>query len=113
MQEALTNTARHANATRVRIALKEEDGAVYATISDNGCGFDVETLMKTPGQERGLGLAGMQERAMLLDGRLEIKSRSGEGTTIEVRLPLRSGAGADLIPYAEGSSSTGQSALRV
>nr|BBH95270.1 hypothetical protein KTA_34690 [Thermogemmatispora argillosa] len=89
VQEALTNTARHANATRVSIVLREEEGAVYATISDNGCGFDVEALMKTPGQERGLGLAGMQERAVLLDGTLEIKSRPGEGTTIEVRLPLR------------------------
>ncbi|MBX5451604.1 sensor histidine kinase [Thermogemmatispora sp.] len=89
VQEALTNTARHANATKVSIVLREEEGAVYATISDNGCGFDVEALMKTPGQERGLGLAGMQERAVLLDGTLEIKSRPGEGTTIEVRLPLR------------------------
>ncbi|WP_052888328.1 sensor histidine kinase [Thermogemmatispora carboxidivorans] len=103
VQEALTNTARHANATRVSIALREEEGAVHATISDNGCGFDVEALMKTPGQERGLGLAGMQERAVLLDGSLDIQSRPGAGTTIEVRLPLRqsdsqSGLYAELTP---------------
>ncbi|WP_376796902.1 ATP-binding protein [Thermogemmatispora sp.] len=100
VQEALTNTARHANATKVSIVLREEDGAVYATIRDNGCGFDVEALMKTPGQERGLGLAGMQERAVLLDGTLEIKSRPGEGTTIEVRLPLRHND-AESVSYAE------------
>jgi two-component system sensor histidine kinase UhpB len=106
VQEALTNTARHANATRVRIALREEEGAVYATISDNGRGFDVEALMRTPGQERGLGLAGMQERAVLLDGTLEIKSRPGEGTTIEVRLPLQTARGAAAPPLQGATAQT-------
>ena len=88
VQESLTNTARHANAHKVLITMKEGADAVYVTIKDDGCGFDVGTLLKTPDQERGLGLAGMNERAVLLDGSLSIHSGSGRGTIIEVHIPL-------------------------
>ena len=88
VQESLTNTARHANAHKVLITMKEDADAVYVTIKDDGCGFDVGTLLKTPDQERGLGLAGMNERAVLLDGSLSIHSGPGYGTTIEVHIPL-------------------------
>jgi len=90
VQECLTNTAKHANANRVTITLKEETNRVYARITDDGKGFDYEALLKTPGQERGLGLAGMNERAVLLDGTLNIHSTSGRGTIIEVSIPLSS-----------------------
>jgi two-component system, NarL family, sensor histidine kinase UhpB len=90
VQECLTNTAKHANANRVTITLKEETDRVYARITDDGEGFDYEALLKTPGQERGLGLAGMNERAVLLDGILNIHSAPGQGTIIEVSIPLRS-----------------------
>src|SRR5436305_5789259 len=91
VQECLTNTAKHANANRVTITLKEETDRVYARITDDGEGFDYEALLKTPGQERGLGLAGMNERAVLLDGTLNIHSTSERGTIIEVSIPLPSG----------------------
>ena len=68
--------------------MKEETASVYARITDDGEGFDYETLLKTPGQERGLGLAGMNERAVLLDGTLNIYSTTGRGTIIEVNIPL-------------------------
>src|SRR5437870_46271 len=90
VQESLTNTARHANANRVTITLKEETARVYARITDDGEGFDYEALLKTPGQERGLGLAGMHERSVLLDGTLSIHSTSERGTIIEVSIPLPS-----------------------
>lgn len=90
VQECLTNTAKHAHANRVTITLKEETDKVYARITDDGEGFDYEALLKTPGQERGLGLAGMNERAVLLDGTLTIQSISGRGTIIEVSIPLPS-----------------------
>ncbi|MGZ3615670.1 MAG: ATP-binding protein [Ktedonobacteraceae bacterium] len=90
VQECLTNTAKHANATRVTITLNEESERVYGRITDDGTGFDYETLLKTPGQERGLGLAGMNERAVLLDGTLTIHSTPGRGTLIEVSIPLPS-----------------------
>jgi len=88
VQESLTNTAKHANANRVTISLKEEAASVRAKITDDGEGFDYEALLKTPGQERGLGLAGMNERAVLLDGTLNIHSTLGRGTIIEVSIPL-------------------------
>ena len=90
VQECLTNTAKHANANRVTITLKEETNRVYARITDDGQGFDYEALLKTPGQERGLGLAGMNERAVLLDGTLNIHSTPERGTIIEVSIPLPS-----------------------
>src|SRR5947209_15731862 len=88
VQESLTNTARHANAHKVSITLKEDTEAVYATITDDGRGFDYETLVKSGGQERSIGLAGMQERAVLLDGVLTIHSTPRQGTKVEARIPL-------------------------
>ncbi len=89
IQESLTNVARHAHAHKVSIALKEDADAVYATISDDGIGFDAEQLQRTPGpgQERGWGLVGMHERASLLDGSLVIDSQPGSGTIVRVRIP--------------------------
>ncbi|MBV8695308.1 MAG: sensor histidine kinase [Chloroflexi bacterium] len=88
VQESLTNIARHAQAHKVSIVLKEDADAVYATITDDGHGFNAEKLQKTPRQERGLGLVGMYERAHLLDGTLTIVSHIGHGTQIEVRIPI-------------------------
>lgn len=88
VQEALTNVAKHAHAHKVTVTLREETDAVYATITDDGRGFDVEELQRTTDQDRGLGLVGMQERALLLDGTLTIDSGHGHGTTIQARIPL-------------------------
>jgi two-component system sensor histidine kinase UhpB len=88
VQEALTNTAKYAKATKVRVSVSEDQNSVCATINDNGQGFDAQTILKLPWQERGLGLAGMHERAALLDGSLIIITEPGKGTTIEARLPL-------------------------
>ncbi len=88
VQEALTNTAKYAKATKVRITVGEANGNVCATISDNGKGFDALTILKLPWQERGLGLAGMHERATLLNGSLLITTEPGHGTTIQVIIPL-------------------------
>ena len=90
VQECLTNTAKHAKASKVTITMNEEPERVYARITDNGTGFDYTALLKTPGQERGLGLAGMHERAVLLDGTLNIHSMPGQGTIVEVSIPLPS-----------------------
>jgi two-component system, NarL family, sensor histidine kinase UhpB len=88
VQECLTNTAKHANASKVTITLKEEKNRVYARITDDGQGFDYGALLKTPGQERGLGLTGMSERAVLLDGILNIHASPEQGTIIEASIPL-------------------------
>ena len=80
-QEALTNVARHAQASRVRVRLESRDGAIALQVIDDGCGIDA-------GAGRGsLGLVGMRERAAALGGRLEIGVADGGGTRVHLRVP--------------------------
>lgn len=81
-QESLTNVARHAGASRADVVLKAEKNIVTLTIADDGCGFDVSALA----ENKGLGMAGMRERAGLVGGILEIQSLPGEGTRVYLRL---------------------------
>jgi two-component system, NarL family, sensor histidine kinase UhpB len=84
VQEALTNILRHAQATRVGVAMREEDGMFILTVADNGRGITpAEVLSKGS-----LGLLGMQERAHLFGGRVDIDGLKGTGTTLHVRIPL-------------------------
>jgi len=83
VQEALTNIVKHANATRISISLARRASGVAAVIEDDGAGFDQRAV-----RDGGVGLLGMRERLALLDGRLEIESRPGAGTTIVAEVPL-------------------------
>jgi signal transduction histidine kinase len=85
VQEALTNIARHAQATRALIRLEEGAGSIRLTVQDNGCGFDVPSVMGT--DERGVGLLGIRERVELIGGVLAIDS-SPRGTRISVDVPV-------------------------
>lgn len=82
-QEALRNVERHAAARNVRVCLEFANSHVRLTAEDDGIGFDVEPTRR---QGRGLGLVGMQERAQLLGGRLEVHSRPDRGTTVVAEL---------------------------
>jgi PAS domain S-box-containing protein len=84
LQESLTNVVRHAAATRVEVDLHCEAGHITLTVRDNGRGIP-ESQAHAPGA---LGLLGMRERALLLGGRCDIIGLPGEGTRVEVRLPL-------------------------
>ena len=84
VQEALTNVARHAQATRVSVVL-EWRREVVLFVEDNGAGFDTEAALAST--ER-LGLRGMRERLALAGGTLVIESEPGKGTTLIVRIPL-------------------------
>jgi two-component system, NarL family, sensor histidine kinase UhpB len=88
VQEALTNTAKHASAHHVQVELRRSAGEVVACISDDGQGFDVEDVMRS--RERGLGLFGMQERLSLVEGQLLIDSAPRRGTRIQARVPIES-----------------------
>ena len=94
VQEALTNILRHAQATEVRVAMKEEEDGVFAlTVTDNGRGITAgEKLSRTS-----LGLLGMQERARLIGGHVEIVGRAGMGTTLHIRVPLARAASGGII----------------
>ncbi|NLG27828.1 MAG: sensor histidine kinase, partial [Chloroflexi bacterium] len=83
VQEALTNVARHAEATRVDVVLTRRDGRVIAIVEDDGAGFDPSGA----GDGQGLGLVGMRERAELLGGTLTVESSPGQGTTIYLEVP--------------------------
>lgn len=89
IQESLTNTAKHAHAHHVWVTLTEDGLLLRATIRDDGQGFDAVGMLRRHWQDRGLGLAGMQERAALIDGVVEIESEPGAGALITVTIPLR------------------------
>ncbi len=90
VQEALNNIAKHAQADRVEIALVKKDSRIYASVQDNGKGFDVDKVVHPEAPERGFGIVGIQERVSLLGGQLEIQSRPGFGTLISIEIPCES-----------------------
>jgi two-component system, NarL family, sensor histidine kinase UhpB len=77
-QEALSNAARHSSAKRIAVTLRRSERGVELKVSDDGDGFAFEQ------SERGLGIAGMRERALLVGGELTIESRPGQGTTVRL-----------------------------
>lgn len=89
-REAMLNTLKHAEAGRVvvRIDTDPEDGALVLTVTDDGRGFGEEERRDRPGH---LGLSGMEDRATVAGGRLEVDSTPGRGTTVRLRLPLPEG----------------------
>jgi len=83
-QEALTNILRHAQATRVNIQMKAEEGDYIFTISDNGRGI---TEAEQSGK-RTLGLLGMRERAHIAGAKIDITGSEGKGTVVTMRIPI-------------------------
>ena len=90
VQEALTNVARHAEASHVSVLLEQRRGSVIGIVEDDGRGFDVEGVL-TSGQLKRLGLHGMQERASLVGGKLTLESTPGIGTAVFIEIPLDDG----------------------
>jgi PAS domain S-box-containing protein len=86
-QEALTNIARHASAKNVGLTLHGTSSGLELIIRDDGAGFDVEAARTRAIRGGSIGLIGMQERASLAGGSIEIRSRPGAGTEIRARFP--------------------------
>jgi signal transduction histidine kinase len=86
-REALSNAARHAQATRADVRVTQRDGRVRLEVSDDGRGFDPS--LRIPSDHR--GIANMRERAARLGAALEVVSQDGAGTRIILSLPLRPG----------------------
>ena len=96
VQEALTNVATHAQATRITVAVRETNGAVTVTVSDNGRGIPRERF----GSVDSLGMLGMRERAALLGGAVDVRGNRPHGTVVTLSIPLaeRRAAPRDELP---------------
>jgi signal transduction histidine kinase len=86
-QEALANVARHAQASRVDVAIQKVDGSVRMRIRDNGKGF-LEARVRSARKRKRLGLLGMRERLEMVGGSFAVRSTPDRGTTVQVQIPL-------------------------
>ena len=88
VQEALTNILKHAQANNVSVVVECQQNNLQVMVEDDGKGFDTEYLSYKATTEGRLGVVGMQERADMVKGTLDIESTPGAGTTVFVRIPL-------------------------
>ena len=82
----MANIARHARATSVSVELNRDADSIWLNVSDDGQGFDIQQKDQTVGH----GLANMRARAEELGGNFEVESVIEQGTSIRLRLPVRS-----------------------
>lgn len=88
IQEALTNAAKHSDATEIDVAISgTPERGVNCVITDNGCGFNVDEILGDSSSRHGFGLRTMTDRASSAGGELHVESEPGEGTTIRVSVP--------------------------
>ena len=85
IQESLTNIAKHAHASKVTLTLKEVEGKITLTITDDGIGFNPADIDKV-GYNKGLGLIGMRERTEALGGNISVSSSPGKGTKVIIEV---------------------------
>ncbi len=85
-QEALTNVARHAQASRVEVSIQKLPDCVCMKIKDDGKSFQVERVLHGKGSKR-LGLLGMRERLEMVGGHFGVESVQGKGTTVIAQFP--------------------------
>lgn len=87
-QEAITNIAKHSQASSVLVQIEERGGELVFEVEDDGKGFDVAAASRPEKKRVSFGLMGMQERVELLGGTLTIESSPGEGTRLVLFVPL-------------------------
>jgi len=92
-QEVLTNVLRHSRASNIYVKLYQRQNKLELEVMDDGRGITEDEQKNT----RSLGLLGMKERALLVDGEVVIKGALGKGTTVIVRIPLSEDSGSQLI----------------
>ena len=80
----MTNVARHSDATRLEIKLRQNDGVASLEIRDDGKGIPAEKVR----DHRSLGIIGMRERARRIGASVEVEGVEGRGTTVSVRIPV-------------------------
>jgi signal transduction histidine kinase len=88
LQECLTNIGKHASAENITVLIRQHDDRTVFMVEDDGRGFDAEQILNSGATAKGLGFTTMRERALLLNGTLDIASREGKGTRITLQIPL-------------------------
>ena len=88
VRELIINAIKHAGATRIDVRVKRENGTLILGVKDNGAGFDPAVVKPRSGEHGGFGLFNVRERLKQCNGRIEVVSRPGEGTTITITVPL-------------------------
>jgi two-component system CheB/CheR fusion protein len=88
VQEALTNVAKHAKASRLSLILNRRADDILVIIEDDGVGFDVENGTESTRSGPRLGLVGMKQRVQAVGGDFQVESTPGSGTTVFVRVPV-------------------------
>ncbi|MCY9508970.1 sensor histidine kinase [Paenibacillus larvae] len=106
VQEAFSNTFKHANASYVSLELAFNQDHVTITITDNGVGFDVEITEQKIAKGNNFGILGMRERLQLLEGTMNIFSKKNVGTKIKMHIPIRSENKEDVINGLPGKPQT-------
>jgi PAS domain S-box-containing protein len=89
VQEALTNVAKHANASLVSVSVSQRGSAAVLSVRDNGIGFDSDKWLSAP---KGMGLLNIKERVDMLGGSFEIISHPRKGTKLNIQIPFSGGA---------------------
>jgi len=89
-QEAVSNAIRHGAASRIRLNLRCQDGAVTLVIEDNGSGFDSSAKQPNSDGDESFGLSSIRERAWLVGGQADIQSYPGAGSSLKIIIPLTS-----------------------
>jgi len=87
IQECLTNAAKHAGLCKAFIELQEEDNRVYLEYRDDGTGF----IYGDMGKDNRMGLKGIRNRVVMMDGEMSISAMPGRGMNLQCRIPLKSG----------------------
>jgi signal transduction histidine kinase len=90
VQEALTNVARHAQASRVEVSIQKLPGRIRMKIKDDGKSFQVQRVLQAKGNKH-LGLLGMRERLEMIGGNFGVESAPGKGTIVQAQIPLGNG----------------------
>ena len=94
LQESIINVSRHSNAKNVLVALEGSESHIAICLEDDGDGFDIQDLEKGSFEGgRGLGILGMKERALLVNGELKLQSKPGGGTKVFIWIPLKNEGG--------------------
>ncbi len=102
VQEALSNVAKHAKATKVMVKVQLKKDMLEATVSDNGQGFDIQAEGQNPEKWDHFGVRSMMERARMLGGTVQWTSKPDTGTKVEISIPL---VIKEKVPYAQKNQS--------